>query len=79
VLEENEDPLPVAGTSTVPRPGVGYERNAEHRAWILGTIRARKEVACREYEERHSEAEQRRMALEAFEDPASDFDPRVDS
>jgi hypothetical protein len=78
-LEENEDPLPIAGTSTVPRPGVGYERNAEHRAWILGTIRARQEAARREYEARDSEAQRRRMAIEAFKDPASDFDPRVDS
>jgi hypothetical protein len=77
--EENEDPLPIAGTSTIPRPGVGYERNAEHRAWILGTIRARQEAARREYEARESEATRRRMAMEAFEDPASDFDPRVDS
>jgi hypothetical protein len=78
-LEENEDPLPMAGTSTTPRPGVGYERNAEHRAWILGMIRARQEAARREYEARGSQVERRRMALEAFEDPASDFDPCVDS
>jgi hypothetical protein len=78
-LEENEDPLPIAGTSTVPHPGIGYQRNTEHRAWILGMIRAQQEVACREYEARESEAERRRMALEAFKDPASDFDPRVDS
>jgi hypothetical protein len=78
-LEENEEPLPIAGTSTVPRPGVGYELNAEHRAWILGTMRARQEAARREYEARESEATRRRMAMEAFEDPASDFDPRVDS
>jgi hypothetical protein len=77
--EENEEPLPIAGTSTVPRPGVGYERNAEHRAWILGTIRARQEAARREYEARGGEAERRRTAIEAFEDPASDYDPRVDS
>jgi hypothetical protein len=77
--EENEDPLPIAGTSIIPRPGVGYERNAEHRAWILGTIRARQEAARREYEARDSEAMRRRMVMEAFEDPASDFDPRVDS
>jgi hypothetical protein len=78
-LEENEDPLPIAGTSTVPRPGVGYQRNAEHRAWILRTIHARQEAAHQEYEARESEAERRRMAIEAFEDPALDFDPRVDS
>jgi hypothetical protein len=78
-LDESEDPLPIAGTSTVPRAGVGYERNAEHRAWILGTICARQEAARREYEARGSEVERRRMAMEAFEDPASDFDPRVDS
>jgi hypothetical protein len=29
-LEENEEPLPIAGTSTIPRPGIGYEQNAEH-------------------------------------------------
>jgi hypothetical protein len=45
-LEENEDPLPVAGTSTVSRPGFGYEQNVEHCAWILGMIHARQEVAC---------------------------------
>jgi hypothetical protein len=78
-LEENENPLPIAGTSTVPRPGVGYERNAEYRAWIQGIIRARQEAARREYETRESEAQWRRMTMEAFEDPASDFDPRVDS
>jgi hypothetical protein len=71
--------LPIAGTSTVPRAGVGYEQNAAHRAWILGTIRARQEAARRDYEARESEAMRRRMAREAFEDPASDFDPRVDS
>jgi hypothetical protein len=59
-MEENAEPLPIAGTSTIPRPGVGYERNAEHRAWILGTIRARQEVAHREYEVRESEATRRR-------------------
>jgi hypothetical protein len=42
-------------------------------------IRARQEAARREYEARESEATRRRMAMEAFEDPASDFDPRVDS
>jgi hypothetical protein len=78
-LEENEELLPIAGTSNVPRPGVGYEQNAEHRAWILGIMRARQEAARREYEARDSEAQRRRMAIEAFEDPASDFDPRVDS
>jgi hypothetical protein len=78
-LEENEEPLPIAGTSIVPRPGVGYERNAEHRAWILGMIRARQDAARQEYEERESEAARRRMVIEAFEDVGSDFDPRVDS
>jgi hypothetical protein len=78
-LEANEELLPIAGTSTVPRPGVGYERNTEHRAWILGTIWAQQEAARREYEARDSKAQRRRMAIEAFEDPASDFDPRVDS
>jgi hypothetical protein len=39
-LEENEDPLPIAGTSTVPQLGVRYLPNTEHQAWILGTIRA---------------------------------------
>jgi hypothetical protein len=29
-LEENEDSLPIAGTSTVPHPGVGYQQNAKH-------------------------------------------------
>jgi hypothetical protein len=43
-LEENEDPLPIVGTSTIPRPGVGFQRNAEYRAWILGTIRAQQEA-----------------------------------
>jgi hypothetical protein len=62
-LEENEDPLPITGTLTIPRPGVGYERNTEHRAWILGTIRARQEAAHREYEARGSELERRRMAV----------------
>jgi hypothetical protein len=78
-LEENKDPLPIAGTSTILGPGVGYQWNAEHRAWTLGTIRARQEAARREYEAKESEAEQRRMAIEAFEDLALDFDPRVDS
>jgi hypothetical protein len=78
-LEENEEPLPIAGTSTVPQPGVGYERNAAHRAWILGTIRVQQEAARREYEAKESKAQRRRMAIEAFEDPASDFDPQVDS
>jgi hypothetical protein len=44
-LEENEDPLPIVGTSIVPHPGVGYQQNAEHRAWILGIIHARQEAA----------------------------------
>jgi hypothetical protein len=39
--EENEDPLPVAETSTIPRPGVGFLPNTEHQAWILERIRAR--------------------------------------
>jgi hypothetical protein len=29
-LEESKEPLPVAGTSTIPRPGVGYLPNSEH-------------------------------------------------
>jgi hypothetical protein len=78
-LEENENPLPIAGTSTIPRLGVGYQRNAEQRVWILGVIRARQEAARRDYETRESDAQRRRMAMEAFEDPALDFDPRVDS
>jgi hypothetical protein len=78
-LEENEDPLPIAGTSTLLRLGVGYLPNSEHCAWILGTIRARQEANHQAYEARESEAERQRMAIEAFEDLASDFNPWVDS
>jgi hypothetical protein len=36
--EENQEPLPIAGTSTVLRPGMGYLPNSKHWAWILETI-----------------------------------------
>jgi hypothetical protein len=78
-LEENEEPLPIAGTSTVPRPGVGYLPNSEHRAWILEVIQTHQEANRRECEVRGSDASRLRLAVEAFEDPAEDFDPRVDS
>jgi hypothetical protein len=78
-LEENEDPLPIARTSTVLRPGVGYLLNSEHWAWILETIGTRQEANHREFEAMGSDVAGRRMEIEAFVDLASDFDPRVDS
>jgi hypothetical protein len=72
--EENEEPVPIAESSTLSRPGIGYLPSSEHRAWILERIRGRQEANRREYE-----ARQLRMAVESFDDPAETFDPRVDS
>jgi hypothetical protein len=55
-LEENKEPLPVAGTSIVPQPGVDYLSNPEHQAWILEWIHAQQEANRREYEARGSDA-----------------------
>jgi hypothetical protein len=69
----------VAGTSTVPQPGVDYLPNPEHRAWILETICTQQEANRREYKVRGSDAARQRMAIKSFDDPAETFDPRVDS
>jgi hypothetical protein len=79
LLEANEEPLPMAGSSTVPRPGVGYLPNSEHRAWTLETIRTRQEANPQEYKARGSDVAQRRMAIKSLDDPVETFDPRVDN
>jgi hypothetical protein len=77
--EENEEPLPVAGNSTVPQLGIRYDLNAEHRAWILAMICAWQEANHHESEARGSNVARRRMVLELFDDPAETYDPWVDS
>jgi hypothetical protein len=59
--EENEEPLPMAGTSIVLQPGVGYLPNSKHQAWILERICARQEANHWAYEARESDAAVRNM------------------